>query len=155
MKSRMAGVLNLWFSIFKGFLLSAPVFRRSACCDLDRLWVCAGGWRNAFVCRRKATPKCAGADRAASAAAGTGVHNGTDNVIFRREPGFLFRSPGFLRFRRKQNEAYKRLLETAKLQAALTVPSRPAADHPVQLVSARGSVSVYAIRLQIEVQEFL
>ena len=27
MKSRMAGVLNLWFSIFKGFLLSAPFFR--------------------------------------------------------------------------------------------------------------------------------
>ena len=27
MKSRMAGVLNLWFSIFKEFLLSAPFFR--------------------------------------------------------------------------------------------------------------------------------
>ena len=27
MKSRMAGVLNLCFSIFKGFLLSAPFFR--------------------------------------------------------------------------------------------------------------------------------
>ena len=27
MKSRMAGGLNLWFSIFKGFLLSAPFFR--------------------------------------------------------------------------------------------------------------------------------
>ena len=27
MKSRMAGALNLWFSIFKGFLLSAPFFR--------------------------------------------------------------------------------------------------------------------------------
>ena len=63
--------------------------------------VCAGGRRDTLVCRGKAAPQCAGADRAASATAGTEStpHNGADNVIFRREPGFLFRSPGFSAFR--------------------------------------------------------
>ena len=47
-------------------------------------------------------------------AAGTGAapHNGADNVIFRREPGFLFRSPGFLRsgrnFMKHSQEEYCR-----------------------------------------------
>ena len=76
--------------------------------------VCAGGRRDTLVCRGKAAPQCAGADRAASATAGTEStpHNGADNVIFRREPGFLLEVPAFLRsgrnFMKHRQEEYWR-----------------------------------------------
>ena len=63
-------------------------------------------------------------------------HNGADDVIFAGNRDFFSEVPAFLRFRRNQNEAYKRLLEKAKSQATSAVTPRPAADHPVQLVSA-------------------
>ena len=72
-------------------------------------------------------------------------HNGADNVIFRREPGFLFRSPGFFAFREEFYETQsRRILAAAFPRAAAAVSSGLTADYPVQLVSARGTVPVYA-----------
>ena len=81
-------------------------------------------------------------------------HNGADDVIFAGNRDFFSEVPAFLRFRRNQNEAYKRLLEKAKSQATSAVTPRPAADHPVQLVSARGSVSVYAVGSDLLAQQW-
>ena len=73
-------------------------------------------------------------------------HNGADNVIFCREPGFLFRSPGFFAFREEFHEAQsRRILAAAFPRAAAAVAPGPAACHPVQLVSARRSVSVSTV----------
>ena len=118
--------------------------------------VCAGGRRDTLVCRGKAAPQCAGADRAASATAGTEStpHNGADNVIFRREPGFLFRSPGFFAFREELYETQsRRILAAAFPRTAAAVASRPAANDTVQLVSARGAVSVYAVGTRLLAQQ--
>ena len=80
-------------------------------------------------------------------------HNGADDVIFAGSRDFFSEVPAFLRFRRNQNEAYKRLLEKAKSQATSAVTPRPAADHPVQLVSARRTVSVPAASIHLLPQQ--
>ena len=80
-------------------------------------------------------------------------HNGADDVIFAGNRDFFSEVPAFLRFRRNQNEAYKRLLETAKSQAALALAPGPAADHSVQLVPARRSVSIPAASIYLLSQQ--
>ena len=104
---------------------TTPFFRRAACRDPERLRVCTGGQRDALVCRRKAAPQRTGADRAASAAAGTGAapHNGTDNVIFRRA-GISFQKSRLFAFREEFHETQSRRI----LEAAFIAP--PLRSHP-------------------------
>ena len=62
-----------------------------------------------------------------------------------RKSGFLFRSPGFFAFREEFHEAQsRRILAAAFPRTAAAVSSGPTANDTVQLVSARGPVSVYA-----------
>ena len=62
-----------------------------------------------------------------------------------KEPRFRFRSPGFFCVQEGFHEAQtRRILEATLPRAAAAITPRPAANDTVQLVSARGSVPVYA-----------
>ena len=79
------------------------------------------------------------------------LHNGTDNVIFAGSRDF--RSPGFFAFREGFYETQARgILAAAFPRAAAAVAPGPTADYPVQLVSARGTVSVYAVGTRLLAQ---
>ena len=72
----------------------------------------------------------------------------------RSEPGFLFRSPGFSAFREELYEAQsRRILAAAFPRAAAAAAPGSAADHSVQLVPARGAVSVYAVGTHLLAQQ--
>ena len=71
-----------------------------------------------------------------------------------KEPGFLFRSPGFFAFREEFHETQsRRILAATFPRAAAAVAPRSAANDTVQLVSARGSVSVYAVGTHLLAQQ--
>ena len=81
-------------------------------------------------------PQHTGADRssaAAAAGAGTALRNGADNVIFRREPGFLLRSPGLFAFLEVNDHCREiKALESAHQQICAGLLTRPAGTAEVQ-----------------------
>ena len=87
--------------------------------------------------------------------AGAAPNNGTDNVIFAKSRDFFSEVPAFLRFREEFHETQsRRILAATFPRAAAAVAPGPAADDTVQLVSARGSVSVYAAGSHLLAQQW-
>ena len=81
------------------------------------------------------------------------LHNGTDNVIFAKSRDFVWKSRLFCVQGGIYETQSRRILAAAFPRAAAAVASRSAANDTVQLVSARGSVPVYAVGTHLLAQQ--